>query len=31
MMTPRLSESSGVLGEGDIAGLQHLAGLGCGY
>ena len=31
MMAPRLEDSKGVLGGGDIAGLHHLADLGCGY
>jgi hypothetical protein len=31
MMTPRVSDSSGELGEGDLAALRHLAAVGCGY
>jgi len=31
MMTPLISRSTGSMGAGDVAGLRHLASLGCGY
>jgi hypothetical protein len=31
MMTPRISDGSGEMGDGDLAGLRRLAAIGCGY